>query len=345
MITEDQQRTFVLVPGAWHGAWAWDGIVARLRRAGHRTVAVTLDGLEPDPSPDGARANLDTHIDRVLAALESCSPGPITLCGHSYAGLVIAGAADRSERAVDRLVFCDAFVPADGDSWWDLANDHYRDRIIAGVGTDGRTVAPSADTDPRRRPHPVASFLQRLRLGDGIDRVARRTLIHASAWEATPFQNQYERLRTDPAWEVHDLPVGHAVYNEAPDDLTSILTGGRQRSAGSAVEEAFEEGEESHAGPAGHGVDDGGGDAGQYGEEDRGAECPRIQVLGAAGEAYGALARREHLDDAEAPPAAGPPGEPVELHHPGRAGDDDHPQIRLADPGEGGPHRRRSGRR
>ncbi|CAG7618135.1 alpha/beta fold hydrolase [Actinacidiphila bryophytorum] len=221
---KEQRRTFVLVPGAWHGAWVWDGMAARLREAGHRAVAVTLDGLEPEPSPEGAAANLDTHIDRVLAVLDSCGPGPVTLCAHSYGGFVAAGAADRAARPPERLVFCDAFVPADGDSWWDLANDHYRDRIIAGARADGRTAAPSPGTDPRRRPHPVASFLQRLRLGDGMDRVARRTLVHASGWAATPFRPQFERLRTDPRWEVHDLPVGHAVYDEAPDDLFAVLT-------------------------------------------------------------------------------------------------------------------------
>ncbi|MGY4768758.1 alpha/beta fold hydrolase [Kribbella sp. CWNU-51] len=224
MSAEDQLRTFVLVPGAWHGAWAWDGIVARLRAAGHQAVAVTLDGLEPDPSPASAGANLDTHIDRVLTVLDTCGPGPITLCAHSYAGLVVAGAADRSARPIDRLVFCDAFVPADGDSWWDRVNDHYRNRAIAGVGADGRTVAPGAGKDPRRRPHPVASFLQRLRLGDGIDRVARRTFIYASGWAQTPFHEQYERLRADPEWEVHELAVAHAVYDEAPDHLSAILT-------------------------------------------------------------------------------------------------------------------------
>jgi pimeloyl-ACP methyl ester carboxylesterase len=169
MNIQEQQRTFVLVPGAWHGAWAWDGIVATLREAGHQAVAVTLDGLEPDPSPDSAGANLDTHIDRVLAVLDTCGPGPITLCAHSYAGLVVAGAADRSTRPIDRLVFCDAFVPADGDSWWNLANDHYRRRVIAGARANGRTATPSPGTDPRRRPHPLASLFQGLHLGDGID--------------------------------------------------------------------------------------------------------------------------------------------------------------------------------
>jgi pimeloyl-ACP methyl ester carboxylesterase len=224
---ESRLQTFVLVPGAWHGAWTWDGIVARLRAAGHLASAVTLDGLEAEPTADSASANLDTHIDRVVAALDDCGAGPITLCGHSYAGLVIAGAADRSPRPVDRLVFCDAFVPADRDSWWTLANEHYRDRVILGASADGRTAAPRPGADPRTRPHPMPSFLQQLRLGDGLDRVPRRTLVHASGWAATPFRDQFARLRADPDWEVHELPVGHEVMNEAPDELVAILTDGQ----------------------------------------------------------------------------------------------------------------------
>jgi pimeloyl-ACP methyl ester carboxylesterase len=220
-------QTFVLVPGAWHGAWTWDGIVDRLQAAGHRAIAVTLDGLETEPTVDGASANLVTHVDRVLAALDAGGPGPITLCGHSYAGFVIAGAADRSARPVHRLVYCDAFVPADGDSWWERANEYYRERVIAGARADGRTAAPRVGADPRTRPHPMPSFLQRLRLGDGIDRVRRRTLIYASGWASTtPLRGQYERLRSDPAWEVHELAVGHEVMNEAPDELFAIRTDG-----------------------------------------------------------------------------------------------------------------------
>ena len=33
--------TFVLVHGAWHGAWCWDKVVPLLERAGHR-VPVAL---------------------------------------------------------------------------------------------------------------------------------------------------------------------------------------------------------------------------------------------------------------------------------------------------------------
>lgn len=36
---------FVLIHGAWHGAWCWREVSASLIRAGHRAHAVTLTGV------------------------------------------------------------------------------------------------------------------------------------------------------------------------------------------------------------------------------------------------------------------------------------------------------------
>ena len=36
---------FVLVHGAWHGAWCWKRILPGLWSAGHRAFAVTLTGV------------------------------------------------------------------------------------------------------------------------------------------------------------------------------------------------------------------------------------------------------------------------------------------------------------
>ena len=37
--------TFVLVHGAWHGAWCWDEVAARLRADGAPVVAVDLPSV------------------------------------------------------------------------------------------------------------------------------------------------------------------------------------------------------------------------------------------------------------------------------------------------------------
>jgi len=59
--------TFVLVPGAWKGSWAFEAVVPLLERAGHTVHALTLTGLRPDDdNATVANTNLDTHADDVL---------------------------------------------------------------------------------------------------------------------------------------------------------------------------------------------------------------------------------------------------------------------------------------
>ena len=40
-----EQTTYVLVPGAWFGGWAWRPVAERIRASGHRAVTLTLPGL------------------------------------------------------------------------------------------------------------------------------------------------------------------------------------------------------------------------------------------------------------------------------------------------------------
>ena len=43
--------TFMLIHGAWHGAWCWYKVVPRLERLGHRVIAPDLAGLGRDKTP------------------------------------------------------------------------------------------------------------------------------------------------------------------------------------------------------------------------------------------------------------------------------------------------------
>ena len=45
--------TFVLIHGAWQGAWAWQRVVPLLEAEGHRAVAVDLPGNGADDTPPG----------------------------------------------------------------------------------------------------------------------------------------------------------------------------------------------------------------------------------------------------------------------------------------------------
>ena len=219
--------TFVLVPGGWKGSWAYEAVVPLLQRAGHTVHALTLTGLRPDDdNATVATANLDTHADDVLRLLDRAHITSATLVGHSYAGMVIAAAADRAGGRISRLVHLDAFVPRDGESWWSATNEYFRELIAADAAATGYAVRPPGDGDPRRRPHPLASFLQTIRLTGTFAQVPRREFIYCSGWEdRTPFAELRTRLQADPEWQVHDLPTRHDAMHEAPEAVAALLLG------------------------------------------------------------------------------------------------------------------------
>ncbi|WP_329137649.1 alpha/beta fold hydrolase [Streptomyces sp. NBC_01476] len=220
--------TFVLVPGAWKGSWSFEAVVPLLERAGHTVHALTLTGLRPDDdNATVATANLDTHADDVLRHLDRHRITGATLVGHSYAGMVIAAAADRAGGRISRLVHLDAYVPRGGESCWSSTNEHFRAVFAAGAAGSGYAVRPPAGGDPRRRPHPLASFLQTVRLTGALAQVPRREFVYCSGWEdRTPFAGLRSRLQADPAWRVHDLPTGHDAMHEAPEAVAALLLDG-----------------------------------------------------------------------------------------------------------------------
>ena len=81
---------FVLVHGAWHGAWCWDELAPLL---GGHVEAVDLPGHGADTTPV-AGCTLDAYVARVVEALER-APEPAVLVGHSLGGITVAQAAER----------------------------------------------------------------------------------------------------------------------------------------------------------------------------------------------------------------------------------------------------------
>jgi pimeloyl-ACP methyl ester carboxylesterase len=210
---------YVLVPGAWHGGWAYEAVSDALSSEGHEVQALTLSGLGDEPAK---MANLDSHIDDVVKALRERDT-PAVLVGHSYGGMVITGAADQESSRVKAIVYADAYVPDNGATVWALTSPRYRALFIAGAVADGVTCAPAPHTDGRRRPHPMASFLQAIKLTGNWRNVRSKAFIAAFGWEGSPFIDLYERLRLDPEWDTHRLECAHDVMRLAPEALTRIL--------------------------------------------------------------------------------------------------------------------------
>lgn len=104
----------VLVHGAWHGGWVWDGVAKLLRAAGHTVVAPTMRGHQPeDDRTDVLFGDYVNQVEDLVRELDG-----VTLVGHSSAGMILQMVAPRVRLA--RLVFINAFILPDGCCQFDL---------------------------------------------------------------------------------------------------------------------------------------------------------------------------------------------------------------------------------
>jgi pimeloyl-ACP methyl ester carboxylesterase len=124
-------RTFVLVHGAWHGGWCWRRVADRLAADGHRVFTPTLTGLADRSHLIDVKINIDSHVADVANLIKWEGLTDIILCGHSYAGFVVSGVAEKALPAIASIVFLDAFVPATGDAMSAVTSQAVRDNIKA----------------------------------------------------------------------------------------------------------------------------------------------------------------------------------------------------------------------
>jgi len=227
--------TFVLVHGAWHGAWCWSRVRRALRAEGHEVFAPTLTGLADRSHLLSRDVDLDTHIHDIAGLLAWEDLSDVILCGHSYGGCVISGAADRAPQRIASLVYLDAFVLKDGESVHDALPPEARESQLASVRAtgDGWRVAPipaevfnvnpadRAWVDAQCTPQPLATFQQPLRLTGALDAIADRSFIFASGWGPSPF-HYYDDAKAA-GWRTCDVPCGHDVMLDDPAALTREL--------------------------------------------------------------------------------------------------------------------------
>src|SRR5262245_36433174 len=101
---------YVLVHGANHGGWCWSRVAALLRAEGHSVYAPTLTGLGERAHLLSREITLDTFIQDIQSVIECEELSDVILVGHSFAGAVISGVADRIPELLEHLVYLDAVV-------------------------------------------------------------------------------------------------------------------------------------------------------------------------------------------------------------------------------------------
>jgi pimeloyl-ACP methyl ester carboxylesterase len=112
-------RHFVLVHGAWHGAWCWYNVQEQLIDIGHQATVLDLPG-HGIRFEDPLDISLEDYRDAVTDLLDTFRE-PVILVGHSMGGIVISMAAEARPDKISTLVYLAAFMVRNGQSLLDVA--------------------------------------------------------------------------------------------------------------------------------------------------------------------------------------------------------------------------------
>ncbi|MFE3068161.1 alpha/beta fold hydrolase [Streptomyces sp. NPDC059247] len=175
--------TFVLVPGAWLGAWAWKDTADALREHSHTALPLTLTGLAERAAEGGPRTDLDAHIADITGFVEKNDLREVTLVAHSYGAAPVTGAAGRLGDRLERVVYVDSAPFAEDMRMLDLMPPEVADQL-------GEQVA--AHGDGWRLPMPPFEVLGLSSSLDGLDE-DRRDVLRARA-TSQPFGTYTQRL-------------------------------------------------------------------------------------------------------------------------------------------------------
>ena len=243
MAAASQRYTFILIHGAWQGAWAWETIVPRLNALGHEAIAVDLPGNGHNPLPP-SEVNLERYAAHVVELIDA-TDGPIIMLGHSMGGTAAAQACELRPERIALAMFLAAFLLPDGMSvlqfyerylepWMRGAHArltydeagllssidpasaidvfyHKADRALAEAAARRLTPQPEGG---RRSP----LKLSRERFGS-----VPRVYVEAREDRSVHLPLQRKMQELSPCLEVYSLDSDHAPQLSQPEELVAVL--------------------------------------------------------------------------------------------------------------------------
>jgi pimeloyl-ACP methyl ester carboxylesterase len=232
--------TFLLIHGAWHGAWCWHKLTPQLAAAGVRVLAPDLPSMGDDTTP-AAVVTLD-YWAQFIADLAAREPEPVTLVAHSRGGIVASQAAELVPERIRRIVYVAAYLLPAGAT---LAAEARRDAqslvppnmIPAASGSTCTLRAdvvaaafygqcPEADVEfarARLSPEPLKPLVTPLHLTAARYGRVPRAYVETTLDRVISLAAQRRMREALPCDPVFTLETDHSPFLSQPEALARIL--------------------------------------------------------------------------------------------------------------------------
>lgn len=232
-------QTFIFVHGAWHAAWCWQDIATALRAQGHTVLTPDLPGHGKKPCP-AQIIKFDDYVTHIITLIKKTSQ-PVTLVGHSMAGLIISQVAEIIPKHIDKLVFLAAYIPKTNESLFSMAKtgdshqlspfliiDATKQEIRLKLTYDLISILfnRSSETEAKQaiaqlQPEPLQPFQAHVSLGKNFADTPKRVFVCEDD-QALVLSDQL-RMGQAVTDDITFLDADHAVYYSGKYDIIHAL--------------------------------------------------------------------------------------------------------------------------
>ena len=228
---------FLLIHGAWHGGWVWKEISEILSYQGYSVSTPTLTGLGEKKHLLSSKITIDTFIEDVVNHIIFENLNNIILVGHSFAGSVISGVADKLKDRIQKLIYFDAVILKDGQKPFDIAPKELvkqRIELAKRFGNGISIPAPSADAfgvfdvkkslllEEKLTPHPLSTYQSKLTIKNEIGNGIPLFYIFCNDPVYKSLESSREVVRKL-KWPIFELNAGHDAMLTHPKETLNLL--------------------------------------------------------------------------------------------------------------------------
>jgi pimeloyl-ACP methyl ester carboxylesterase len=230
---------FVLVHGAWHGAWCWEKVIPLLSDVGHAVHAIDLPGLGEEQTPV-KDVTLKSYVFAVNELINSIDQA-VVLVGHSMGGMVITQVAEQIPDRINTLIYLTAFSPRNRETLLQYALEDTSDVMkykqineeegyftVAEDKLQSCFYGMCSDEDAqnaikRLRPQPLAPIATPLKLSDENYGRVRRCYVECSEDRAITPAMQTRLKNNGRVDATATLKTDHSPFYSCPEQLVETL--------------------------------------------------------------------------------------------------------------------------
>ena len=232
-------QNFLLIHGGSHGAWCWKSCITALEVADHRATAIDLPGHGLDKTPRDS-VTTRSYVEAVCEQLKQYRGPPLTLVGHSLAGVILPEIICRHPEKVAEVVFLAAIVLEVGECALDYIPPDRQPSYFERAAASGDNTflidyevarhiffSDLPESAARRHyqqltPQPLTIYLERAEIAPAAIACPKRYIVcrddQALSYEAC--LGFGERL----GGPIVQIASGHDAMLSEPEDLAQLLT-------------------------------------------------------------------------------------------------------------------------